>query len=223
METNFYNIKSDKIIKPIRIVMLSDLHNIDYDEIIELVKKQLPDIITVVGDIVDRHKKTYSNSLGFLNELSKIATTYFSYGNHEMKFPVLTEDDIKSTGAILLDNNCKQDGELLICGQTPKADFDWLDEIEKQNQFKLLLCHHPEYYAKHLKHRDIDLIFSGHAHGGQWRFFGHAIYAPNQGIFPKYTSGLYDNKLIVSRGLADTRIVPRIGNPTHILVVDISN
>lgn len=221
METSFYTITSKKVKFDKKIIMLSDLHNVEYTEIIDIVRKQSPDIITVVGDIVDRHKKTFSRALGFLKELANISPTYFCFGNHELKFNVLSKDDILKTGTKLLDNEYIKHNDIYIGGQTPIEDFKWLKNFEKEEGFKLLLCHHPEYYKKHLKHRDVDLIFSGHAHGGQWRFFGHAIYAPNQGFFPKYTSGLYDGKLLVSRGLSDARIVPRIGNPTHVLVINL--
>lgn len=221
METSFITVKSSKITSDKKIVMLSDLHNIEYYEIIELVKKQNPDLITVPGDLVDRHKKTYNNALGFLRSLSNIAPTYFSFGNHEVKFDVLTREMIKETGAVLLDNEFVKHDEIYIGGQTPMKDFLWLDDFEKKSGFKLLLNHHPEYYKRWLKNRDVDLIFSGHAHGGQWRFFGKAVYAPGQGIFPKYTSGIYENKLVVSRGLSDIRAVPRICNPTHIIVINL--
>ena len=83
--------------------------------------------------------------------------------------------------------------------------------------FKLLLCHHPEYYSKYIKDIDVDLTLSGHAHGGQWRILGQGIFAPGQGIFPKYTSGLIDGRLIVSRGLGNTHRIPRINNKPEII------
>lgn len=71
--------------------------------------------------------------------------------------------------------------------------------------------------------RDIDLILSGHAHGGQIRLFGHGIYASHQGFLPRYTSGVYENRLVVSRGLSNSKLIPRIGNPKEIVIVNISN
>ena len=104
-----------------------------------------------------------------------------------------------------------------------QPNVDFLTEFSQLKGFKLLLCHHPEYYPKYIKDLPIDLIFSGHAHGGQWRFFGMGIYAPGQGIFPKYTSGVYEKRLVVSRGLGNLYIVPKINNPPEILKIKISN
>jgi predicted MPP superfamily phosphohydrolase len=86
---------------------------------------------------------------------------------------------------------------------------------------KILLCHHPEYYERYLKDKSIDLTVSGHAHGGQWRFFGKGVFAPGQGIFPRYTSGVYDGKLVVSRGLKPARIIPRFFNAPEVVIIDI--
>ncbi len=98
---------------------------------------------------------------------------------------------------------------------TPR--MSWLDKFEAFNGYRLLLSHHPEYYPSCLKKRSIDLILSGHAHGGQWRFFGQGLYAPGQGIFPRLTSGVVDGKLVISRGLANMTPFPRFFNPTEIV------
>ena len=93
----------------------------------------------------------------------------------------------------------------------------WLDEFEAQKGLKVLLCHHPEYYPKYLENRKIDLVLSGHAHGGQWRIAGRGLFAPGQGLFPKLTGGIHDS-LVISRGLSNTgNIVPRINNPAEII------
>lgn len=103
--------------------------------------------------------------------------------------------------------------------------LDWLDEFEKQEGFKLLLCHHPEYYPLYLRERKIDMIFSGHCHGGQWRFYSPlhretiGLYAPGQGVFPKLTSGVHEGRLVISRGLSNTVFIPRINNPTEVVYI----
>ena len=107
--------------------------------------------------------------------------------------------------------------------QVPR--LDWLDEFEQQTGFRLLLCHHPEYYPLYLRERKLDLIFSGHCHGGQWRFYSpfhretRGVYAPGQGFFPALTSGVHDGKLVISRGLSNTVWIPRINNPTEIIYI----
>jgi len=86
---------------------------------------------------------------------------------------------------------------------------------------KILLSHHPEYYAQYIKATKIDLTVSGHAHGGQWRFFGQGIFAPGQGFFPKYTAGVHDDRLIISRGLGNPHPIPRFNNPPELVIVEI--
>lgn len=102
----------------------------------------------------------------------------------------------------------------------PVPDTAWLDTFCKARGYKILLCHHPEYYPKYLAGREIDLVLSGHAHGGQIRFFHHGLYAPGQGWFPKLTSGVHDGHLVISRGLSNTGgIIPRLFNPTEIVYI----
>lgn len=104
------------------------------------------------------------------------------------------------------------------------TESDWLNEFEVQNEYKVLLCHHPEYWSlrePYLSRRTIDLVLSGHAHGGQVRLFGRGLYSPGQGLLPKYTSGVYDGRLIVSRGLANIASVPRLFNEPEIVYVEV--
>ncbi len=98
--------------------------------------------------------------------------------------------------------------------------IEWLRAFEQQTGYKILLCHHPEYYQNYLKSLDINLICSGHAHGGQWRIFNHGIWAPGQGICPKYTSGVHDGKLVISRGLSNPSVIPRLWNPPEIVYIE---
>ncbi len=110
--------------------------------------------------------------------------------------------------------------------QMPKrfpVDHSWLDEFEKQEGYKILLCHHPEYWGKGpvLSERKLDLVLSGHAHGGQFRLFNRGLYAPGQGFLPKYTRGIYPGtygSMVVSAGLSNTSAgIPRFQNPEEIV------
>ena len=219
-----YSISSNEIKRDYTFVMLSDIHSRPYRKIMEKVKDISPDAIFVVGDLVDRHLREHDRALPFLRACVKLAPTYFVYGNHEIRFPILTQDEIIGTGVTLLDNSWTLFNEdILIGGQRPGADHDWLRDFEDNDQFSILLDHHPEHYPQYLKeeHPEIDLIVSGHAHGGQMILRGRAILAPNQGFFPKYTKGYYDGRLIVGTGLANTGIIfPRINNPTEIVVLN---
>ena len=87
--------------------------------------------------------------------------------------------------------------------------------------FSILLAHRPDFFDLYASY-GADLVFSGHAHGGQFRLpFIGGLYAPGQGIFPKYTSGLYtlgNTNLIVSRGLGNASFPFRFNNPPEIII-----
>ena len=107
----------------------------------------------------------------------------------------------------------------------PAPNLDWVGKFEQQDGYKILLCHHPEYMPRYLKGRRIDLILSGHAHGGQWRYYSpldkrfHGVYAPGQGLFPKLTEGRHQNQ-IISRGLSNNSLVPRLWNPPELVYIN---
>ncbi len=112
--------------------------------------------------------------------------------------------------------------------QSTIPEYKWLLEFEKLRGYKILLSHHPEYWnvqPPYLSQFQIDLVLSGHAHGGQISIFNRGLYAPGQGFFPKYTSGIHKSrygKMIISRGLRNTyRWIPRIHNPLEIVYINI--
>ena len=100
-----------------------------------------------------------------------------------------------------------------------QPDLSWLPNFTSVSGYHVLISHHPEYYHL-LRDRGIDMILSGHAHGGQWRFFGHGLFAPGQGLLPALTSGVVDGKLVISRGLSNTTVIPRISNRPEIVYVE---
>ena len=109
-----------------------------------------------------------------------------------------------------------------------ESDYAWLDTFVKVPRYRILLSHHPEYWCMEepmLINRNIDLVLSGHAHGGQFRLFGQGFFAPGQGWFPKYTSGIHRGKygrMIISKGMANTvRIAPRLFNPTEVVYIEV--
>lgn len=107
----------------------------------------------------------------------------------------------------------------------PEPNLDWLRNFERQEGYKILLCHHPEYVPRYLNARSIDLILSGHAHGGQWRYYSpldkcfHGVYAPGQGLFPKRTEGMLGHQ-IISRGLSNNSVIPRLWNPPELVYIN---
>lgn len=231
MEITKYTVNSSGAL--IRAAVVTDLHCEPYESILDCIKEHKVDVILVVGDVVN-NERDVKNGLDFLRDAAALCPVFFSVGNHEVKCDGKILDKIRFTGAVLLDNTFVRFGGLSIGGlstgyagkeqskllPTPPPNTEWLNEFERSEGFRVLMSHHPEYYPKYLAGRDIGLVLSGHAHGGQWRFFGRGIYAPGQGIFPKYTSGMYDSRLIVSRGLRSTFPIPRINNPTELIFID---
>ncbi len=100
-----------------------------------------------------------------------------------------------------------------------KPVIDWLSSFAAQPGYKALLSHHPEYWP-FIREQKIDLILSGHAHGGQIRLFNHGLWSPGQGWWPRWTKGVYEGRLVVSAGLCNTTWVPRIGNPVEVVYIE---
>ena len=220
-----------------RIALVTDLHGRSGEEILSILYSNKPDIIAIAGDLVDTSIITNTEILKFLKKCTNIGFTVFSLGNHDYH---INNDDfavIEDCGVQLLNDTwVSLNSEIVIGGLTssfyykcehfdPKLpmelhpETDWLKEFEEQKGFKILLDHHPENYDKYTKNRDIDLILSGHNHGGQIRLFGKGVYARNQGLFPKYDGGIYENRLVVSRGLSNTLPIPRLWNPRELVFV----
>ncbi len=97
-------------------------------------------------------------------------------------------------------------------------DTSWLADFTAQEGYRVVLSHHPEYFP--LVPDAVNLVFSGHAHGGQWRIMGHGLFAPGQGFWAKWTRGVYEGRLVVSAGLINTTRVPRICNPTEVVFIE---
>jgi predicted MPP superfamily phosphohydrolase len=99
-----------------------------------------------------------------------------------------------------------------------------LDELISEEEFTLLLSHRPEMFDTYVE-KDVDLVFSGHAHGGQFRIpFVGGVFAPNQGLFPKYDSGIYsegNTTMVVSRGIGNSAFPFRINNRPEVILVEL--
>ncbi len=233
-----------------KIVQLSDLHNKKFgsnqEVLIKKVLKTEPDLIVFTGDLIDSRKYDEKPSLILIEELVQIAPVYFVTGNHEWKsgkYEVL-EGKLKESGVQVLRNEAveithKNDKINILGIDDPTIVNDSYDEkasteaainqsiysLEKGG-FNILLSHRPEMFSLY-KQNKIDLVFSGHAHGGQVRlpFIGGLI-APNQGFFPKFTSGTHTSEnttMIVNRGLGNSIIPLRIFNRPEIVVVTLTS
>ncbi len=240
MEITKTEIFSSKLTKSHTAVVVADLHNREYKYVVSAIERINPEYILIPGDLANNldyeGAQEYSEKgLAFLSDAAKIAKTYYSIGNHEKAVNGECAEIIKQSGVVLLDDETIKDGEIVFgglttgmienrYGPTPEPNIEYLKEFSKEDGFKLLLCHHPEYYPEYIRETEVDLTVSGHAHGGQWRIFGHGVYAPGQGLFPKYTSGLYENRLYVSRGLTNTCCpLPRLFNKTELAVLYMKN
>lgn len=235
------SLSSDKIEKPIRIALVSDLHSCKYgkaqSELIDAIAKQNPDIICLTGDIFD-DKISDENTEVFISEISAKYPCYYVTGNHEFwagdakfneKMAIL-----EKYGVFRLENESKEisiNGQVVnIIGvddpESGSLDLSFLKNRKKE-YYSILLSHRPEYFEDYAR-VGVDLALCGHAHGGQWRIPGilkNGLFSPNQGLFPKYTSGLFskaDTNMVVSRGLArESTIVPRFYNRPEIVIIEI--
>lgn len=135
-----------------------------------------------------------------------------------------SESGWNSKTEIISEDEENSENIIHIGGLATRYDLDWMHAYATKPGYKILICHHPEYYRRYIKDTEwdtFDLIVSGHVHGGQWRIGRHGVLAPGQGLFPKYCYGCYDKKLIVSAGLSNTACVPRFGNPTELVMIDV--
>jgi predicted MPP superfamily phosphohydrolase len=102
--------------------------------------------------------------------------------------------------------------------------FRELDEIPL---YKILIAHRPEMIENYKKY-SFDLVLSGHTHGGQVRIplIINGLYAPGQGVFPKYAGGIYTHgnlTHVISRGLSVNPRLPRIFNPPELVIIIIES
>ncbi len=225
IEINEYTVNAN-LSSPLKFAFLSDLHDPNIVPILHKVNDLSPDAILVGGDFI--HSKTqYQNGLDFMKKASELYPLFAVLGNHEAGLRDI-RSRLNETSVILLDDSDTVFRGIRIGGltagiwnDTQEPNVNWLNIFAKKDGYKLLLCHHPEYYEKYIRSTAVDMTLSGHAHGGQWRIFGQGIFAPGQGLFPKYTSGMYDDRLIVGRGLGNKVCIPRINNAPEIILLKI--
>jgi len=245
-----YKIVTNKLSKEqsLKLLLISDLHSHIFGEnqnkLITLMANEKPDMIALVGDIAD-DKAPIKGAELFLKGIEGMAPTYYVTGNHE--FASKEIDSIKSMfrkyNVRILEHQYEKlwvrDIPLIIGGVddpfiTKHKDlkFNWekkmynaFSNLNKQAEYKILLSHRPEQ-VKAYKKTPFDLVLSGHAHGGQVRipFLLNGLFAPEQGLFPKYAGGVYmHDKLVhvVSRGVSFHFFRPRVFNPPEVVVVEI--
>ncbi len=222
----------DAPISPLRIALLTDLHNGRVDNLKELLSEAQPDMVALVGDLFEgpprRETYAFSEVHKVLELCAKTAPTFYAPGNHDQTLPEEIRRWLEQYHIPYLADECVQFGEVWLGGlcsayyrDDPTPNLGFALDFSQKEGYKILLCHHPEYYRRYLKDLGIDLFLSGHNHGGQWAFRGQGLYVPGQGLFPPHTSGVADGRLVVSRGIYNNVAVPRIGTPTELVVVQV--
>lgn len=245
-----YEIKDERIQGKLRIALVTDLHSCKYGEgqskLLSAIEEQHPDVILLGGDIFD-DKLSDVRAEEFLAGISGKYPCYYVTGNHEfwaggnayrVKMEILEKYGITrlSGESTLLETGS---GTVRLCGiddpdvilvqsqLNANAQLLELKETVSEDEFTILLTHRPELIDTYEK-AGFDLVLAGHAHGGQVRIPGimNGMYAPNQGLFPKYAGGRYEKNgmtMIVSRGLAkESTKFPRFCNPPELVIIDLA-
>ena len=249
LEQNIYTVSSSRLPEMFdgyRIAHISDLHNTSMGEnnekLLEMLREADPGIIVITGDLIDSRNTNVEIALQFAQEAMKIAPCYYISGNHEAR--VDEYDELKhgliALGVIVLEDS---KAEISIGGETitligvhdPSFQTDYLfgDSATVMNatltelhtdgdSFTILLSHRPELFNTYVD-SDVDLVLSGHAHGGQFRLpLIGGLVAPNQGLFPKYDAGIYEEGstyMIVSRGIGNSIVPIRINNRPEVVLI----
>ena len=233
-----------------RIAQISDLHNAEFGEenslLLNSLSESKPDMIAITGDLVDAQHTNIDVALSFAEKAVQIAPVYYVTGNHEASLSQYSElkTGLEAAGVIVLEDNAIQlehnGGIVTLMGLsdpnfTIKSNiFDEVpamistklnDLMENKVGYTILLSHRPELFDTYVS-CGVDLVLSGHAHGGQFRLpLIGGLVAPNQGFFPKYDAGLYSDggtNMVVSRGLGNSIIPLRFNNRPEIVLVELT-
>ena len=252
LQLNTYTISSERLPETFdgyRIAHVSDLHNAelgkDNEKLLNMLREAKPDIIAITGDIIDSRNTDINIALQFTNAAMEIAPCYYVTGNHEAR--VSEYDELKAglieQGVVVLEDATTEislDGDTitLIGVNDPSYQTDYLfgdsetvmngklQEIsDVENGFTVLLSHRPELFEIYADN-NMDLVLSGHAHGGQFRLpFVGGLVAPNQGLFPKYDAGIYteeNTNMIVSKGIGNSILPFRFNNRPEVILIELN-
>lgn len=232
-----------------RIAQVSDLHNAeigdDNAELLQKLKEGEPDIIVLTGDLVDSYHTNIDISVAFAGKAAQIAPVYFVSGNHEAgidQYEVLL-DKLADVGVTVLQNEhviLEKDNEIItllgVNDPVFQTDAPFYEEdvvmnsilsemMKKVSGYTVLLSHRPELFDTYVSNH-VDLVLSGHAHGGQFRLpFIGGVVAPGQGLFPEYDAGIYtkaDTSMVVSRGIGNSIIPFRVNNRPEIVFIELN-
>ena len=233
-----------------KIAQVSDIHcdrvGLSDLSFIKKIKDFNPDMIVITGDILDSYNNDMDIAYNILSQLAIVAPCYFVSGNHELRLPEEYKKLInimKKLNVTYMHNSnlliTKNNESINLVGVEDynffknedklnhRANFiKTLEELYSSNHFNILLSHRPEKFPIYAEAK-YELIFSGHAHGGQWRVpFVGGIFSPSQGFFPKYTNGNYvlkDSTMIVSQGLGNSSFPIRINNRIELVLATLKS
>ena len=253
LEVNNYSITNSKIDDSINVAIISDLHDNQLGEnnkeLIDKINSQSPDIILVIGDMVNSDSKNSQIAINLMKELCKDNKVFFSLGNSDIDYiEAKTSDLIKEledVGVTVLDKSYE---DIEINGNTIRIGgmyayafglndfnsvdkdtmeegvYDFLCDFQDTDNYKIMMAHRPDsfIFGNASEVWDIDLVVSGHTHGGQvvLPFLG-GLYVGDQGFFPEYDKGLFDLnkiKILITSGLgAGKQKLPRFNNVPEIV------
>ena len=228
------------------LLQVSDLHNKSFGRhqsiLLDRLAEQQPNAILITGDLVDCHRTNMARAMEFVRGAVRLAPVYYVPGNHEGRlavYPRLREELVKAGVRVLEDQKALlayRGGFIELIGlRDPRF---WVSEQKKdrpvseilgkkldqltageEGVFRLLLSHRPDFFPVYQK-SGVDMVLCGHAHGGQFRLMNQGLFAPGQGIFPQYTSGVHvqgSTAMIVSRGLGNSEFPLRLNNRPEIV------
>ncbi|PCN44807.1 phosphoesterase [Brevibacillus laterosporus] len=253
IQTTKININNEKIPESFdgfTIVQVSDLHNAEFgnnqSRLLNAIKAVSPDFIAVTGDLIDSNHTDVAKAMEFINGAIEIGPVYYVTGNHEARSDQYAKlkQQMLEAGVIMLEDEgttIKREGASIRLFGLNDPNFTATDDayestamvdtklkamLSKNNEYTILLSHRPELFEIYAEN-SIDMVLSGHAHGGQVRLpFIGGLVAPNQGFFPKYSEGVHEKeqtKMIVSRGLGNSIIPVRINNRPELVVITLDH
>jgi len=240
-----------------RIVVLADVHGALHGEnnetLIDAVRDADPDMIAIVGDLIDRYQprkpveKQLEIAQTLVDGLMTVAPVYFVTGNHEWDSgevrPLLSL--LEESGVIVLQNQYRllapastsgenaEDGTIILAGvDDPNGPADMVkpDEFignirQKENPGFIVVLSHRNSNLKMYDKLEVDLVLSGHAHGGMVRLpFTDGLIGPQNDFFPTFTSGVYSSgqtNMVVSRGVGNQLGWTRFLNNPEVVVVEL--
>lgn len=241
LETTHYTYAAEQLgadLEGYRIVQISDLHNAKFgknnQKLVGRIRECEPDMIVLTGDLVDSNHTNVDRAVQFVDEIVKICPVYYVTGNHEYWLEKSEYDELMDgligAGVVILDDQVVEisrgDAKFRLVGLDDKSLADGTLEalLSDEKEFTVVLAHEPQYLVRYAS-IGVDLVLSGHAHGGQFRLpFVGGIVAPDQGFLPKYTAGEYymnGTEMIVSRGLGNSVIPVRLFNFPEIVCVEL--